>query len=238
MGFHRAYDYGILRTVTRHKILLHLRNNLFTAVVGDVMDAMGLTRQFLPAEVKPLNPDVVLAGIAMPVLEADCASEQVAHANQTRPFGLMFEALDSLKEDEIYLATGASLDYALWGELMSTRAMHLKAAGAIVNGYSRDTKGILSLDFPVFSRGTYAQDQRVRGRIIDYNCPVSFPNGLTVHPGDYLFGDCDGVLAIPQDRAVEVVEGALEKVNGENLVAQAIRQGMSTTEAWDTFGIM
>lgn len=219
-------------------ILRYLRNELCTAVVGDAMDALSLTVQFLPAEIKPLNHDSVLAGIAMPALEADCASEKATHAKQKRPFGLMFEALDSLKEDDIYLATGASLDYALWGDLMSQRAMHLKAAGAILNGYSRDTKGILNLNFPVFSRGTYAQDQRVRGRIIDYNCPVSFPNGLTVYPGDYLFGDCDGVLVIPQNRAVEVIEAALEKVNGENLVAKAIRQGMSTTEAWDTYGIM
>lgn len=138
--------------MTKHKILKHLRKDLFTAVVGDVMDAIGLTRQFLPPEVKPLNPDFLLAGIAMPVLEADCACEQIAHANQTRPFGLMFEALDSLEEDDIYLATGASLDYALWGELLSTRAMHLKAAGAIVNGYSRDTKGILRLGFHVLNK--------------------------------------------------------------------------------------
>lgn len=223
---------------SRKEILAQLKGHLFTAVVGDVMDAMGMIRQFLPPEVKPLSPDFVVAGLAMPVLEADCHGEEIMSRKSTQPFGLMFEALDDLKEDEVYLATGSSFDYALWGELMSTRAMHLRATGAVVNGYSRDTNGILKLKFPTFSRGTYAQDQRVRGRIIDYRCPVSFSNGLIVQPGDIIFGDRDGVLAIPQSRADEVVEAALEKVNGENKVADSIRNGMSTVEAWNTYGIM
>ena len=64
-----------------------------------------------------------------------------------RSFGLMLEALDDLKEDEVYVCSGSSPAYALWGELMSARAIQCKAAGAVVNGYSRDTKGILALDF-------------------------------------------------------------------------------------------
>ena len=62
-----------------------------------------------------------------------------------RSFGLMLEALDDLKEDEVYVCSGSSPIYALWGELMSARAIQCKAAGAVVNGYSRDTKGILAL---------------------------------------------------------------------------------------------
>lgn len=222
----------------RSQILETLRTRLFTAVVGDVLDAAGRTCQFLPPEIKPLEPGMILAGWAMPVLEADCHGDTVAHREARQSFGIMFEALDSLQADEVYVCTGSSFEYALWGELMSTRAMQLGAAGAVVNGFSRDTNGVLRLGFPTFSRGTYGQDQRVRGRVIDYRCPIRFGNGAVVNPGDILFGDRDGVVVIPQEISQEIVQAALEKVDGENLVAKAIREGMSTVEAWNRFGIM
>lgn len=215
-----------------------IRNELFTAVVGDVLDAAGLTRQFLPPEIHPLQPDMIVVGRAMTVLEADCFGDEVRARKSREPFGLMFRALDDLKPDEIYLCTGSSFDYALWGELMSTRAMHCGAAGAVVDGFSRDTRGILRLEFPVFSRGAYAQDQRVRGRVIDFRCPLVFPNGVRVNSGDVLFGDRDGVLVIPAEHLRATVSAALEKARGENQVAAAIRNGMSAQAAWDQFGIM
>ncbi len=215
-----------------------MKRDLFTAVVGDVLDTAGHTRQFLPPEIRAIHPDMRLCGRAMPVLEADAFAEDVAHLGTKQPFGIMFRALDDLKPDEVYVCTGSSFDYALWGELMSTRAMRLGAAGAVVNGFHRDTVGILKLGFPAFSRGSYAQDQRLRGRVIDFRCPLAFANGVRLFPGDVLFGDTDGVVVIPQAHLRDIVHASLEKVFGENKVAAAIRAGMSTQEAWDTHGIM
>jgi regulator of RNase E activity RraA len=215
-----------------------MKKELFTAVVGDIMDSMDLIHQFLPAQIRPIRDDIVLAGRAMTVLEADCAGADVVRHGKKEPFGLMFEALDDLKEGEIYLCTGGSPTYAHWGELMSTRAVHLKAAGAVVDGYLRDTKGILKLGVPAFAWGSYAQDQGVRGRVIDYRCPLEFPNHVRVHPGDLVFGDVDGVVVIPAKHEDEIIGKALEKVRGENEVACAIRAGMSTVEAFGKFGIM
>lgn len=215
-----------------------MRKELFTAVVGDVLDAAGCTRQFLPPEIRALRSDMTVVGRAMTVLEADCCGDEVASSKSRQPFGLMFRALDDLKPGEVYVCTGSSFDYALFGELMSTRAMHCGAAGAVVDGYSRDTRGVLKLGFPLFSRGTYAQDQRVRGRVIDWRCPLAFPNGVRVNDGDVIFGDIDGVVAIPREHLRDIVAAALDKVHGENKVAAAIRAGMPTQEAWDRFGIM
>jgi regulator of RNase E activity RraA len=214
------------------ELVVLLKAELFPAVVGDVMDRMGLTHQFLPPEIRPLRDDMVVAGPAHTVLEADCAG------TRERAFGLMFDALDALEAGEVYLCTGASPAYACWGELMSTRAVHLGAAGAVTAGYSRDTKGIFRLGFPVFSWGRYAQDQGARGRVIDFGCPIEFANHVRAEPGDIVFGDLDGVLLIPRSRADEIVEAALEKVRGENRVRTAIEKGMSAREAWDTFGVM
>ena len=224
--------------VTSKETLSAIRRELFTAVVGDVMDTAGLTRQFLPAHIKPLHDDMVVIGWAMPVLEADCYTSTVAHTQEQQPFGLMFDALDNLKPDEVYICTGASPNYALWGELMSVRARKLNAAGAVVDGYSRDTHGILRLGFPTFSHGRYAQDQGVRGRVIDFRCRIEFSNGVSIDPGDLIFGDIDGVLVIPAAHVDDIIHRALEKVHGEQLVRKALENGMSARDAFDKYGIM
>jgi regulator of RNase E activity RraA len=220
------------------ELLTLCRDELFTAVVGDVLDAAGRYHQFLPAAIQPLDPAMVVVGRAMPVLEADCFEQNVRAEGVVRPFGLMLEALDDLKQNEVYVCTGSSPTYALWGELMSTRARILGAAGAVVNGPSRDTDGILQLNFPTFSTGTYAQDQGPRGRVIDFRCEIGFDNGTRIRPGDLIFGDRDGVLAVPRELEAEIIPAAIEKVRGENKVRTAIENGMSSRDAFDKFGIM
>jgi len=215
------------------------RKELFTAVIGDVLDKIGFQHQFLPPAIRPLRDDMVAVGRAMTVLEADCFTE--AHGSQNplmdKPFGLMLEALDDLKSGEIYVCAGASPRYALWGELMSIRAQKLGAVGAVMDGYSRDTHGILELNFPTFSYGPYAQDQGPRGKVIDFRCPLEIA-GVRIEPGDLVFGDVDGVLVVPQEAEAEAIEKALEKARGEKTVRKAIEAGMPAAEAFEKFGIM
>ena len=216
------------------------KNELFTALVGDVLDKLGYLHQFLPQQLKPLHEDMVTIGRAMPVLEADVFEESVGNTQNAlmkKPFGIMFEALDSLKEDEVYICSGASARYALWGGLMSTRALKLKAAGAVVYGFSRDTAEILKLGFPCFSLGSFAQDQGPRGKVIDYRVPIEI-DGIRIQPGDIIFGDRDGVIVVPQEVEEKVFTLAIEKARGEKLVKQALENGMSTVEAFEKFGIM
>ena len=120
---------------------------------------------------------------------------------------------------------------------MSTAARNSGRRGAVVDGYSRDTRGILELDFPTFSHGRYAQDQRPRGKVIDFRCAVSSP-GRHGEAGDIVFGDMDGVVIVPREIEKDVVDGALEKAHGERTVFEAIKGGMGAQEAWDRFGIL
>ncbi|MBA3449903.1 MAG: RraA family protein [Chloroflexia bacterium] len=216
------------------------RRELFPAVVGDVMDTMGLLHQFLPPAIRPLRDDMVVLGRAMPVLEADVFT-QIGGSDgndvMARPFGLMFRALDDLLPNEVYISAGASSRYALWGELMSTRAMQLGAAGAVLDGFSRDTSGILQLGFPTFSHGGYAQDQGARGKVIDFRTPLEI-GAARIDPGDVLFGDRDGVCVIPREAEAEAFARALEKARGEHLVRQALEAGESASDAFARFGIM
>ena len=216
-----------------------LKTKLFTAVVGDILDQMGLRRQFLPPGIDPLLPTMKIAGRAMPVLEADVFEEtgQGHGPLAQKQFGLLFEALDQLLPGEIYVAHTPIPRYALWGGLMSTRALHLQAAGAVIDGFARDAGEIEALGFPVFCRGLYAQDQAPRGKVIDYRNSLEI-GGVRIEPGDLIYGDREGVLVIPRAAEAEAIRRALEKAATENVVADAIRQGMSTVEAFKTYGVM
>lgn len=216
-----------------------MRKELYSAVIGDILDKMHYYHQFLPWQIQPVRDHMVVAGRAMTVLEADAFEELSAGRNpiMQKPFGLMLEALDDIRKDEVYICTGSSPAYALVGELMCTRMQILGAAGAVVNGFHRDTKGIVELDFPCFSYGRYAQDQAPRGKVIDFRVPIEI-EGVRVNPGDIVFGDLDGVVVIPRAIEQEVIGLAYEKATGEKMVSEAIRAGMGAKESFDKHGIM
>jgi regulator of RNase E activity RraA len=224
---------------SEEELIASIKAELFTAVIGDIMDKLGFLNQFLPPQVQPLRNDMVIVGKAMPVLEADVieSTEQGNNSILQKPFGLMLEALDDLKTNEVYICTGSAPSYALWGELMSMRAIKLGAAGAVVNGYSRDTNGILELNFPVFSYGSYAKDQAPRGKVIDFRTTIEM-NGVLIRNGDYVIGDRDGVCIVPKEASTEIFRLALEKARGEKVVFQKIKEGMSAKAAFETYGIM
>ena len=207
------------------ELLPLIKRELFNAII---------VHCFPPPRVRALREDMIIAGRAMPVLEVDLPEDAPA---ERKPFGLMLEALDDLKAHEVYVAAGASATYALWGELMSTRAMKLGAAGAVMDGWARDTAGILRLGLPVFAHGSYAQDQGPRGEVKDFRIPIEI-GGVSIRPGDLIYGDRDGVLVVPREAEEEALTRAFEKLEGENVVRVAIENGMSTVEAFRTYGVM
>lgn len=213
-----------------------MRAELYSAVIGDILDQMGRYHQFLPREIHPIREDMILCGRAMTVREEDLpVTGETVPGEPT--FGYMLDALDGLREDEVYLCSGSSPDYAVVGELMCTRMKALGAAGTVMNGPHRDTKGILALGFPCFSSGGYSQDQAPRGRVTAWRVPLDI--GEThVEPGDIVFGDLEGVVIIPRDIEAEVVRRAWEKATGEKTVGKAIQAGMSAAEAFRKYGIL
>jgi regulator of RNase E activity RraA len=208
-----------------------IRKDLYTAVVGDVLDHMGHRLHFLPPAIRPLRPDMVVVGRAAPVIVGD------APGTAEDRFGKLLDALDALREHDVSITNGGKTSYSLWGELMALRAQKLKAAGAVMNGYCRDEAGILELGFPTFCWGSYALDLSFRGKVLGYGVPTKVGD-VPVSPGDLVFGDRDGVLVVPAPMVNEVFERAMEKVHSENLVREAFRNGMSAVEAFDKFGVM
>ncbi|GAB3815868.1 RraA family protein [Tessaracoccus terricola] len=208
-----------------------LRTSLYTPVVGDILDARGLAHQFLPPSVMPLQPGMKVAGRAMTVLMID------VFGPQKKPFGRLTEALDDLRPNEVYLATGGTQRCAYWGEMLTATARTRGAVGAVVNGYHRDTPQVLEQDWPVFSWGPWAQDSSIRTQVVDFRCRIEI-GGVQIDDGDIVFGDLDGVLVIPSGIALSVVEEAMEKASQEKLVRRAIEGGMTATAAFAKYGIL
>ena len=208
-----------------------IKNELYTPVVGDILDDIGYVHQFLPQPIQPMRESMKLAGRAMPVLMID------VFGPQQKPFGKLTEALDQLRPGEIYVAVGGTMRCAYWGEILTATAKRRGAVGAVIDGFHRDTPQVLSQDWPVFSRGRFAQDSGVRTQVQDYRVPIEVGQAR-VEPGDLIFGDLDGVVVIPRRVEAEVIEKALTKARGEKTVRAAIEQGMSSTEAFKPFGIL
>ncbi len=204
---------------------------LYTPVVGDILDDLGFEHQFLPQPIQPLREEMRLAGRAMPVVMID------VYGKQRQPFGKLTEALDQLEPGEIYLASGGEMRCAYWGEILTATAKKRGAVGAVINGFHRDTPKVLEQNWPVFSRGRFAQDSGVRTQVVDYRCTIEVGN-VRVMPGDLVFADLDGVLIVPRKVEAEVIERALAKARGEKLVRKEIEAGMSSTAAFKKYGIL
>jgi len=142
-----------------------------------------------------------------------------------------------LQPGEIYVATGGEMRCAYWGEILTATAKKRGAVGAVINGFHRDTPRVLEQNWPVFSRGRFAQDSAVRTQVVDYRCPIEVGQA-SVAPGDLIFGDLDGVIVVPRPVEAEVIERALAKARGEKLVRKEIEAGMSSTAAFKKYGIL
>ena len=208
-----------------------VRRVLYTPVVGDILDDFGYTHQFLPQPIQPMREQMTVVGRAMPVLMID------VFGKQKQPFGKLTEALDQLQPGEVYLASGGEMRCAYWGEILTATAKKRGAVGAVINGYHRDTPKVLEQNWPVFSRGRFAQDSGVRTQVVDYRCPIEV-GGVHVEPGDLVFADLDGVLIVPRKVETDVIEKALTKARGEKLVRTEIERGMSSTDAFRKYGIL
>src|ERR1700684_1959015 len=194
--------------------------SLYTPVLGDVLDVLGYTHQFLPQPIQPLRENMRVLGRAMPVQVAD------VWGKQKEPFGLMTEALDQILPGEIYVATGGSQNCAAWGEILTATARTRGGLGAVIDGFHRDTPQILAQNWPVFSRGRDAEDAGIRSKIVDYRCPVEI-GAVHIEPGDLIFGDMDGVLVVPRAIEEEAIARALAKAPGGKVVRKGIEAGLS-----------
>lgn len=229
---HNARVGGRPLTSADEELFRHIEQNLYTAVISDALDDLGIRDRAMREHLRPIAPDLVFAGWARTV---SCIDVHYMHPD---PYALEIEALDSILPGEVVVVgTLESKRNAPWGELLSTAALARGARGAVVDGLIRDVKKILSLGFPVFAAGMKPVDSRGRGIVVDYNVPVEC-GGVTVTPGELVVADFDGVVSIPARAVDEVVRLATEKVSRENSSRSELMKGAYLRDVFNKYGVL
>jgi 4-hydroxy-4-methyl-2-oxoglutarate aldolase len=202
----------------------------YTGAISDILDEMGLTRQVLPHEIQAVERGQTLTGRALTIL-----GEPTNSSDPEVIFVPFLKMLSDVKPGDVLVSQPNDQSAAHLGELSSETAQYRGARGAVIDGGARDTEYIANIGFPVFARYTTPIDIVGRWRLVDYNVPIKI-GSVDIVPGDYIVGDHDGVLVIPQGVAEDVVTKAEEVVQTENLVRKAILEGVHPVEAYRKYG--
>jgi 4-hydroxy-4-methyl-2-oxoglutarate aldolase len=214
--------------------LAEIRAKLFTSVLSDCLDSVGCMNQALGARIRPLDDELVMVGRA----RTAAFMEVYQYEAGGNPYALEIQLIDSLAPDEIpVFACSNPARIAPWGELLSTAAKARGAAGALMDGCTRDIKAIRAMQFPVFHGGVAPLDSKGRGKIMALDLPIECA-GVRVVPGDLVFGDADGVVVIPRAVEPEVLRLAFEKVVGEKQTLHDLRRGDKLADVFARYGIL
>jgi regulator of RNase E activity RraA len=214
--------------------LAELRDRLFVSVLSDCLDAVGVTDRAMPARIRPLDDATVMVGRA----RTAAFMEVWHHEPGTNPYALEIALVDDLKPGEIpVFACSNPARVAPWGELLSTAAKARGAAGALMDGCTRDVRAIRAMGFPVFHGGIAPLDSKGRGRVMALDVPVECA-GVKIEPGDLVFGDADGVVAIPKAVEDEVLRLAFDKVRGERDTLRDLQRGDRLADVFARYGIL
>ena len=173
-----------------------------------ISDAMGGLNN-MDSSIKPLKGNYKIAGRAFTV---------------KIPVGENLAVLRAIKEakpgDILVIDAKGDTYRAIAGDFIVGMAKTLELGGIVVDGVIRDIMGIKQLDFPVFCKGTAvaASSKHDLGEI---NVPISC-GGTTIHPGDLIVGDVDGVVVIPQNNEDEILRKSIDKFNKDHNRAESI----------------
>ncbi|MGH2379151.1 MAG: RraA family protein, partial [Candidatus Limnocylindria bacterium] len=195
-----------------------IAKDLHSAVVSDVLDAIGHRDHALPEAIRPFDHGSRLVGRAMTMQLVPAFSEP------EQPYEGFISAMDRIPAGSVVVLVARETRCALWGELFSTAARARGARGTLVDGYVRDTEKVRAMGYPVFARGVSPLDSRGRAAFLVDGVTVKI-DGISVTNGDLVVGDYDGIVIVPQAVAVEVIRRAYEKVATESIARSALGRG-------------
>lgn len=212
-----------------------LSKSLSSVVLSDIMDEHGLTTRAMRPFVRPVEDGLGLVGRDRTGLFVD----RYSVGGEANPYEMETARLDDLKPGDVAVlaCNGPTERIAPWGELLTTAAIACGAAGCVTDGLVRDMRQIQELGFPVFHGGISPLDTRGQAHMIAMDRPIECA-GVKIEAGDFVFGDIDGVVAIPQQHVSAVVEGALEKVRNESHTRDELRKGSLLSEVFERYGVL
>ncbi|MBI1388854.1 MAG: RraA family protein [bacterium] len=195
-----------------------------SASVSDAVDQVIGRRGFMSHDIRPLFP-TKMCGRAVTVLARP--------ANRKEPPSMALELIDTEPPGRVLVIVmdgpdGA--DVAAFGGIMCTGSMENGFAGAVLDGGCRDRLEIIGKGFPVYARGVVPSNSVGRYVNVAKNEPVQC-GGVTVNPGDMIVGDADGVVVVPQARAWDVLNKAIELEKKEAITTEAVKKYKSIRKA-------
>jgi len=209
-----------------------VKEKLYTAVVADALDQIGIRNQAMREYLRPVCQCPPFFGWARTIACCD------VYHTPLEPYAMEIEAIDSILPGEVVVvSTHQSKRNAPWGELLSTAARARGANGAVVDGLVRDVRKIEELGFTVLAAGIKPVDSMGRGIVTGYNLPVECGEVL-VNPGDFVFADLDGVIVIPKENVEEVLELALNKATRENSSRAELMKGAYLRDVYARYGVL
>jgi len=212
--------------------LAELKDQLYVAVLSDVLDQMGYKHQATRITFHAYTGVTKLIGRCKTTLWADMYDVDKS------PYELELKAVDSCQPGDILIAAaGGSNRSGIWGELLSTAARNCGCEGTIVHGAVRDIDKMREMGFPVFATSKNPYDSQNRQRVIDVDVIVEI-DGVKFSPGDIVMADEDGIVVVPREIEEQVIKAALEKVNAENITRDAIKGGMKAMDAYLKYGVL
>lgn len=182
---------------------------LYTGLVYDIMDEMGLPYQSLATDLRPLRDDMVIAGPAFTVQGiSDPVGDPGLRERRIKMFGDMRHPCIDVRD------CAFDTRVAHYGEMNAVLGAAKGVVGAVIDGGIRDSGLILKMNFPCFRRYHSPVEAVARWSYFRWQQPITLRGSMsatvTCRPGDFMFGDIDGVLVIPQERAIEVLRLAEE----------------------------
>jgi 4-hydroxy-4-methyl-2-oxoglutarate aldolase len=216
----------------RDLALIERLDDLYSAVVADVLDRLDVRSNVMAPRIRPLDRRTRLAGFAATV---HCVEVDAPPAAREDWYKGELQAVDALEQGDVMVVSTCRGCY--WGELLATASRYRGARGIVADAYTRDTLALIEMNFPTFVAGISPADSLGRIEVDAVGVPIECGD-VTVNPGDLLVGDHDGVVVIPSAVAHEVIALAKEKVSGENLVRQKLENGMPVWEVFRTYGVI
>jgi len=234
----RRLDIDPMERVRRYK-------RFYGGLVFDALWSLGIRETMLSPGIHPLRDDMVLAGHALTVkIHNHAEDEETISSRGMRGWGggpNQRKVMEAVTPGCVICAeTGPNFLCAHWGEMSCHLAQNKGAAGVVIAGNIRDTRIILQMhDFPVFTMGTIA-NARTGWIVNEINEIIYMPGHLKhsvkVYPGDFLFGDTDGVQVIPAEAADEVMLRCEEILDKEIVQRKEIVGGMSIDDVYNQYG--
>ena len=141
----------------------------------------------------------------------------------TNDYLTVIKAMDEANPGEVIVVDGRGQSQAIFGELLAAEAIRKELAGAIIDGAIRDLSGIVKMGFPMYYR--WLNPQAGRAEIIEPPCSVVSVGGVTVTHGDWILGDDDGIVVIPEAQIELILDVAQEIQKLEEKVSKNVNAG-------------